>query len=223
MSLVLIFDLDDTLYDERTYVESGFRAVAAEAERRFGWEAKASFRMLRKLLDENGRGAIFNTWLESHGKLSKAEVKRALAVYRAHTPEIHLNAPAKKLLPKLARNHPLYLITDGNKLVQQKKIDALGLAPLFRKTYVTHCYGVAHAKPSPRCFELIRAREKCAWSDMVYVGDNPAKDFLPLNRLGGHTIRVLTGCHAKAIARPGYEAQHVIASLEELPDVLAAL
>src|SRR5512139_203969 len=35
MSMVLAFDLDDTLYDERRYVESGFRAVAADAEHRY--------------------------------------------------------------------------------------------------------------------------------------------------------------------------------------------
>ncbi len=30
ISMILVFDLDDTLYEERSYVESGLRAVAAE-------------------------------------------------------------------------------------------------------------------------------------------------------------------------------------------------
>lgn len=223
MSMILAFDLDDTLYDERRYVESGFRAVAADAQHRFGWRKDESFVYLCAALDTNGRGAVFDRWLSEHGRLTKSEVSRCVQVYRSHTPHLTLFPAAKKLLPTLSRRYPLYLVTDGNKLVQRRKIEALGIAHLFRKVFVTHQYGIAHAKPSPRCFEHIRAREGCDWKDMVYVGDNPAKDFVALNRLGGHTVRVLTGGHRKVVARPGYEAEFTISGLDELPQVLDSL
>lgn len=223
MSMVLAFDLDDTLYDERRYVESGFRAVAADAEHRYGWRKDESFTYLCTVLDSHGRGAIFDRWLAEHGRLTKSEVQRCVGIYRAHTPHIRLLPAAQKLLPVLARRYPLYLVTDGNKLVQRRKIEALGIAPLFRKVLVTHQYGTAHAKPSPRCFERIRAHEGCSWNEMIYVGDNPAKDFVALNKLGGHTVRVLTGIHRHVVARPGYDAEFSISAVDELPPVLEAL
>jgi hypothetical protein len=36
-----------------------------------------------------------------------------------------------------------------------------------------------------------------------------------------HTVRVLTGQHRGIVALPGFDAQHHINSLDELPDLLA--
>ena len=96
------------------------------------------------------------------------------------------------------RPRPLYLVTDGHKVVQQNKVDALGLAPYFRHAYLTHRYGIHHRKPSIRVFELMMRRERCAPRDIVYVGDDPSKDFRGIRPLGVHTLRVRTGRHASA-------------------------
>jgi putative hydrolase of the HAD superfamily len=221
--MILIFDLDETLYDERRYVESGLRAVAAYGEAQYGWPQAESFRRLCEILDSQGRGSVFDRWLETHGFSTRNAVLACVAAYRRHTPELSLYPEAARLLPRLARRFPLYLITDGHKIVQRLKVEALGIAPLFRKIIITHCYGRARAKPSPYCFDLVRKAERCAWADLVYVGDNPAKDFVALNRKGGETVRVRTGLHRDAVAAPGYEAHHIIADLSELPDVLKAI
>lgn len=220
--MVLIFDLDDTLYDERTYVESGFRAVARWGESRFGWDPESSFRTMVSVLDAEGRGAVFNRWLAANGVTSASAIRDGVKVYRHHTPDISVPEPIRHLLSSLSTS-PLYLVTDGHKIVQAKKIAALGIAPSFRRCYITHRYGVASAKPSLRCFELIKARERCDWGDMVYIGDNPAKDFVSLNAVGAHTVRVKTGMHKDAVAKPGYEAQHQIADLLQLPSIIAIL
>ena len=75
MSMVLIFDLDDTLYDERTYVESGFRAVARWGYDRFGWDPERSFSTMISVLDAEGRGAVFNRWLASNSVRSNAAIQ----------------------------------------------------------------------------------------------------------------------------------------------------
>jgi putative hydrolase of the HAD superfamily len=51
---------------------------------------------------------------------------------------------------------------------------------------------------------------------MVYVGDNPAKDFVNLNAMGSLTVRVRTGAHAQVEAQTGYDAQHTIQDLSHL-------
>ncbi|TWI72372.1 putative hydrolase of the HAD superfamily [Desulfobotulus alkaliphilus] len=213
--MVLIFDLDDTLYEERTFVLSGLKAVSRFGHDRFGWNPETSFNFMINIFNNYGRGTIFDRWLSYHGTWSKSLVNECIKCYRYHTPNIELNSTAKKILP-LLKETPLYLVTDGHKVVQANKVDALGLEAFFKRIMITHRFGLKHAKPSIYCFEKIKASENCSWSDMVYIGDNPAKDFINLNPLGVHTIRVLTGEYSKVIGKSGYEAQYQIQALDEL-------
>ena len=57
--------------------------------------------------------------------------------------------------------------------------------------------------------------------DMVYVGDNPAKDFVSLTPLGVLTVRVLTGSHSETRAHSGHDALFAMPDLDALPGVLA--
>ena len=220
--MVLVFDLDDTLYDERTYVESGFQAVANWGNEKYGWDPARSLSTMIALLDKEGRGMVFNHWLEENGVYSKKLIQECVRIYRHHTPDISVPQPIIALLSSLI-DFPLYLVTDGHKIVQSKKIKALGIAPLFRRCYITHRYGLAMAKPSLYCFELIKIKEECHWNKMVYIGDNPMKDFVALNTVGAHTIRVKTGLHRNVVAKHGYEAQHVIPDLLQLPSTISII
>ena len=218
--MVLIFDLDDTLYDEMTYVWSGLRAVAAFGRASFGWNEKDSCTFLDGRLAKHGRGQVFDEWLRAHDHYSVSRVKQCVHVYRHHKPNISLSKVASQILSLYQGVHSLYLVTDGHKIVQQKKIDALGIEAMFKRCLITHRFGIRHAKPSLYCFEKIREAEKCAWSSMVYVGDNPAKDFVNLNVMGSLTVRVKTGAHAEVKARFGCDAQHTIQDLTGLPLLL---
>ena len=218
--MVLIFDLDDTLYDEMTYVRSGLRAVAAFGQVLFGWNENDSYKFMNDTLLMHGRGKVFDEWLHAHGRYSASCVSQCVHLYRHHTPNISLSKLTQKVLARYQGRYSLYLVTDGHKIVQQKKIAALGIESMFKRCLITHRFGIRHAKPSLYCFEKIRNAEKCAWSSMVYVGDNPAKDFVNLNAMGSLTIRVRTGSHAEAMARAGYDAQHTIQDLTHLPLVL---
>jgi putative hydrolase of the HAD superfamily len=220
--MIIIFDLDDTLYREIEYVHSGLAAVARFGAERFGLPAKQSFGEMRSVLEAEGRGHVFDRWLARHGLASKGRIEECVRVYRHHEPRIRLEPAVRSLLRRLS-GQPLYIVTDGHKIVQDRKIEALGLRPMVKRVFITHRYGVRHAKPSVHCFERIREIEGCRWKDMVYVGDNPAKDFVNLNRLGMPTIRVLTGMHAGQAAAPGYEAQFVIDGLAQLEPTLGKI
>ncbi len=218
--MLLVFDLDDTLYNERAYVESGLRAVAEFGQEAFGWNRQASLRCMIDALNREGRGAIFNRWLASHGREQKSLVQKCVHIYRHHTPRLRLDTYAQKLLPSL-KNYPLYVVTDGHKVVQQRKIEALGIERCFRKIFITHRYGLHHAKPSTYCFDLIRKRERCDWRDMVYIADNPAKDFVNLNKLGVTTVRVRTGMHKNAQGPKACDARYTIPNLSHLRKLLS--
>jgi putative hydrolase of the HAD superfamily len=218
--MVLIFDLDDTLCSERTYVESGLRAVARFGQQSFGWNPRTSFRFMLNTLESRGRGAIFNEWLATHDRNQKGLVDQCVRVYRNHTPRIRLNPEAQRLLPNL-RNYPLYVVTDGHKVAQQRKVEALQLRRWFHNVLLTHRYGLQHAKPSTYCFNLIRVKERREWSDLVYIADNPAKDFVNLNQVGVATVRVLTGMHQDVRAKKGFDARYTIPNLSHLMKLLS--
>ncbi len=214
---VVVLDLDDTLYDELSYVRSGLRAVADWGEERLGIDREDAYARMMALLAQQGRGRVFDEWLEGRGS-----VREALSVYRQHTPTIELWPEADALLRRL-EGRSVYVVTDGHKGVQWRKAEALGLPPRIRRVYPTNRYGRHRAKPSPYCFELIARRERVAMDRLVHVGDNPAKDFVGLNPLGVTTVRVLTGQHAAVVAAPGAEAQHRIPSLGHLLPLLDGL
>jgi putative hydrolase of the HAD superfamily len=216
--MIVIFDLDDTLYDEMSFVRSGLRAVANFGETAFGWNSEHSFGFMENHLIKFGRGKVFDVWLRLHGAYSTTRVSTCVRIYRHHRPNIALFPSAFNVLNQLHSHLPLYLVTDGHKVVQQQKIEALQILKLFKRTFITHRFGIRHAKPSLHCFEKIRQAERCEWSKMVYIGDNPEKDFVNLNRQGALTIRVSTGSHASDLARNGYDAQLTIPDLSYLPD-----
>ncbi len=51
---------------------------------------------------------------------------------------------------------------------------------------------------------------------LVYVGDDPHKDFVSLNKVGAVTVRVLTGRYASITATADYDAQTTIENISKL-------
>jgi putative hydrolase of the HAD superfamily len=220
--VILSFDLDDTLYPEITYVHSGFRAVAAWMAAELGVPEGEAYRVMAQSLEEDGRGEQFDLVLRRFDQWSKARVARLVSVYRTHRPRIELPEESRLVLEAVA-GRPLYLVTDGNQTAQQAKVDALGVARYFRHCYLTNRYGPNGAKPSTKVFELMLRRERASGEELIYVGDNPAKDFVGVRSMGGRTIRVLTGGHAAAVAAPGHDADITVSRLAEVPAALASL
>lgn len=214
--MIYVFDLDDTLYYEQTYVDSGFCAVDKFLETNFG--IKNSYTKMKEILQEQGRGKVFDTILREYNIYSKSNVKRCLSTYRLHKPKISLADDAKILLEKL-KNEKKYIITDGNKIVQNLKIEALGLREIMQKCYITHRYGKKHAKPAPYCFELIRKRENVTAQEIIYIGDNPRKDFVEIKKLGYRTARIYRGMFVDLNLDKEFEAEFKLKTLLDLLEI----
>jgi len=212
--MILIFDLDDTLYPEIEYVRSGFLAVANELNYLFKWPVTESFNFMLKTLDEKGRGKVFNELLHYHGKFSKKNVKHCINKYRHHKPNIFLSEDVKSVIKYFPGNK--YVVTDGHKITQGNKVEALGISSFFKHVYITHRYGINNSKPSVHCFDLIKKREKCEWSELCYIGDNPNKDFVNLKPLGVNTIRIKTRIYDSVEIPDHLEADIVISFLNEI-------
>jgi len=213
--MILIFDLDDTLYEELTYVKSGFRAVSFFLNQYLGIPHKDSFEAMLKVLASDGRGNVFNKILEHYAVNSKHNVKKCIAIYRSHKPVIALTDSARKCLERFS-DVPNYIITDGNKIVQKNKIKALNLNKWIKRVFCTHQYGLRNSKPSPYCFKKIANIEKISPKNIVCIGDNPHKDFMDIKVLGFKTIRVLTGNYRFVKLDTEHEAHLSVNSLDEI-------
>ncbi len=213
--MILIFDLDDTLYEELSYVKSGFKAVSNYLYDYFKIPVLNSYEYMEKVLDTTGRGKIFDEVLSHYNLNNKKNIKKCLSVYRSHTPEISLADSAKRCLNRFDTLSK-YIISDGNKIVQKNKVEALGLNRWIKRNLLTHQYGLKYAKPSPNCFNRISEIEKISADHIVHIADNPHKDFISIKPLGFKTIRVLTGSYKNEILDSCHEAHISINSLDEI-------
>ncbi len=220
---VVVFDLDDTLYSELDYVRSGLAFVANTMSDIL--EVMPSD-LLSKLLEslQIGRSNIFDRALNAMSLKSARNIKQCVALYRAHIPEIELYHEALNVISELAKKYPIYIVTDGNKLVQERKLRALGLydSQLIKKAYITYRYGLKNTKPSPYCFNKIALKEQVNTSEIIYIGDNPQKDFVGIKPLGYKTIRILSGQHKDCYYGDVYEAEYIVNNLSDILPIINA-
>lgn len=217
--MIVVFDLDDTLYDESTYVDSGMHAVARFLAPTLDRPAQEVLADLRRVLARDGRGAVFDTVLAEHGVVDPGLVDACVVAYREHVPDIAPYPGVREMLASLAATGP-FLVTDGEATVQQRKIDALGIEPLLAGAYRTWAYGRDAGKPSLHCFELIRERTGASWADLAYVADDPSKDFVSLNAVGATTVRVHRGRCADILAASGFDARLHVDDVTQAPAAL---
>lgn len=218
--MIIVFDLDDTLYSEIEFVKSGFLCVSKILSSVVKQNESKIYNELLTIMQREGRGRVFDTYLAHHNIFSKKLLKQLVTEYRKHKPKIALPLESSIILQELQLKYSLYLVTDGHKLVQENKILALGLQPYFKRVFITHRYGLAASKPSLKCFEIIKNSEGVEWNKIVYVGDDPNKDFVNLKKVGAKTIRKKTGRFATLLLDMNHEAQWQITKLVELHSLL---
>jgi putative hydrolase of the HAD superfamily len=217
--MIVAFDLDDTLYEEINYVRSGFHAVANTANEKWGIPSAEAFEILWASLASHGRGRQFNELLRHLGVLTQSNLRLLINCYRHHQPSLALPELSRKTLIGLG-GRPLFLVTDGHKVVQAMKIEALGLGPFFKHCYLTNRYGVRYQKPATRVFELLLSRQRCRPEEVVYVGDNPHKDFCGVRPMGIRTIRLRSGPWKGHEVAPGRDAEIEVDRLDGVLEIV---
>jgi putative hydrolase of the HAD superfamily len=216
-----IFDLDDTLYPERQYVDSGFQEVSHMLAGRLSRDAAQVYSELRQIFASGNHGSTFDEWLDVYlpegGVMSTELVER----YRQHLPtQLALFEDAANLLRRLRDSGcKIGILTDGNGGVQRRKVQALDLAEQVDAIVFTDDFGRENWKPSPVPFRIVLDLLSESPDRAVYIGDNPLKDFRAPKVLGMATVQIWRGhgLYAKRIA-PGaeFEADQVVTTLAEL-------
>lgn len=220
--LVIVCDLDDTLYLERDYVASGFRAVGEWAEMQLSLPEFG--KVAWQLFEAGHRERIFNLALQELGADEDSRlIEQMVSVYRGHEPTIKLQDDVSRFLAGASALGGLALVTDGFREAQQNKIAALNLEQLgFSPVVVTDIWGREFWKPHPRAFRWVDECFQCSSCNFVYIADNATKDFLAPNQLGWTTVQISRtgGLHTKEPPTADHAPALFIDSFDQLPDVL---
>lgn len=183
---LIVFDIDDTLYDEIDYVKSGYRAVADYVEKKYG--VQDIYDRLMTLFAKSPKN-VFNRLLdELSNRYDDSEVIDLVNTYRRHKPDIKLSHEISDTLNILKNKYYLAVVSDGNYETQKLKCESLGLDEFFNAIVLTDRYGKDYWKPSRKPFDILSNKFGIKLNDMYYVGDNPAKDFY-LSIYGINTVR----------------------------------
>lgn len=177
---VVVFDLDDTMYSEKSYVDSGYQAISSYIAKLYDIDF---YTLIKQNLSEDN---VLKSALKASG-LGEYLLSQLIQIYRYHKPKIKLLPNIEDILKSLKERHiPLYIITDGRSLTQRLKIEALDVKPYFSEIFISEEQG--HEKPSLHSFQQIQNRHP--ESKIVYIGDNPKKDFIAPHQLQWDTIGI---------------------------------
>ncbi len=175
--MVIVFDLDDTLYDEIEFVKSGFKEISRYLDN------SSYYDFMLNDFYQNGSGKVFNN-LINRFELDTS-LQKLIEIYRFHQPKIVLPRESIELL-KFSKNYKTALISDGHYLMQKNKYKVLQLEqyinfPIFTDFLHTN-------KPELKPFKIVMEHFKDE-TNFVYISDNPKKDFIAPNRLDWKSIR----------------------------------
>lgn len=212
--MAVLFDLDGTLYDDRRYVEAGFRSAATYLSDEYGIDSFGD--MVWEYATERNFETVFDCIIESYD-LPERELQNLIAAYHNSSPELQLYPDTKPMLASLPDNCLTAVITGGKH--GREKLRQLGLSDVFDEVYVTPEKGTSKREATP--FNAVLNSLEVAPEHTVFIGDNPELDFVWPNNLGMTTIWVrrketLFQSPESNDARPEY----VLPDLSLVPEII---
>lgn len=174
----VLFDFDDTLQDRPL----AFLGAARELLQRYQPYLTEAQRKERAhiMLEENKGGYVhYATYFTSlfarwnwEGITAEALNDEYQRCFPSHTT---LFPHARQTLEELKRRgYRVGIITNGSRLIQNRKVDVCGLRPLLDDVVVSGDEGVH--KPDPELFRRAAARLGLAPQQCLFVGDHPVND-----------------------------------------------
>lgn len=187
-----VFDLDDTLISEKKYIESGFRHISSVFSIRYGLNQGEVYRLLLVEFEKN-RKNVFNRVLETFGvDYSETDIMNFVSQYRKHFPDIEYYEDVLPMIRSLRdMGIRVGMITDGYLDTQKNKLKALNSELLFDKVILTEELGREYWKPHLKSFQMMSEYFDVRYEEMIYVGDNPEKDFYIHEVVPITTIRIV--------------------------------
>jgi putative hydrolase of the HAD superfamily len=177
----IVFDLDDTLFQEVDYLKSAYKEIAKLVS------AQDPDSVYSEMFKRYKAGENVFAWLiiQYGPAIEDLTVQKLINLYRDHYPEITLAEDVHDLITRLYSSSIRFgLITDGRSITQRNKLKALGIEDLFSDIIISEEFG--SEKPDARNY--LYYQEKYPANHLYYIGDNTGKDFIVPATLGWTTI-----------------------------------
>ncbi len=214
----VVFDLDDTLYLQETFLDAAWNVVAEEAARGSDVDAARWRERLTYFSDlgSDKGGIIDRAVAELAPRVLIADLVDTFKSFRPVS--LDLMPGVRESLAQLRANVPIGLITDGDVEIQMAKLSALGLTDSFDVVVLSDQAGREFRKPSPAPFLQALDALGLEAPNVVYVGDRPDKDVLGAHGVGMRAYRVRTGEYRATEGEipPWREASNVVEAISEL-------
>lgn len=184
---LVMFDLDDTLFEERLYLESAYREIA----RKFSGsdeEEHKYFQWLQETFETQGRRNLFQKFFNEFS-LGDPDIPGLLDMLRNH--KVAGGLTYFPWVPKVLEYIDVNcaLVTNGNPRQQRNKLKQLAPKELTNRFDFFFFANEVAPKPSPKVFSLIQEAIGVDASQCLMVGDSDVdSDFA--HSIGGHYLHV---------------------------------
>ncbi|KGX90993.1 HAD family hydrolase [Pontibacillus marinus] len=222
MVKAIIFDLDDTLISEKKYIESGYMHISHLLSNRLDEDQHKLNRILNELFQKSPQN-VFNRLLDIMGvHYTKSDILELVEEYRNHFPDIEFFDDVSRCLEFLReKNIKIGIITDGYSNSQRQKLNAVKAFDIFDEIIITSELGKDYWKPHPKSFEIMKEKLNVEFNEMIYVGDNPEKDFYIYKIYPINTVRVLReGIYKDRKYLDGIKEKYSIENLKGILDII---
>lgn len=225
------FDADDTLWHSEGYyrhAEAEFEAILAGYLDTADPALRARLAAVtRRNLGVFGYGAMSMTlsMVEAAveltaGRITGADIGRIVALGKAVLEHpVELLPGMREAVEAVARSHPLVLITKGDLLHQQRKVERSGLAGLFRRIEIV-------SEKDRASYARVLAEFALPAERFVMIGNSMRSDIEPVVALGGWGIHIpyhVTWAHELEHGlAPGHPRVRQVAAAGEIATALAS-
>jgi putative hydrolase of the HAD superfamily len=223
MVRAVIFDLDDTLISEKQYIKSGYQRISKFLSNRFDKDENEIYQILTNIFNESSLN-VFNRLFDEFGIIYKGkDIMELVEEYRNHLPTIEFFEDVLPCLEDLKKKGiKVGIITDGYANAQRHKLNAVKAFDYFDEILITDELGREYWKPHPKSFEIMKKKMNVEFNEMIYIGDNPKKDFYIGEIYPIKTVKIerSNGVYKGAEYYQGIKYKYRIDSLGELKIIL---
>lgn len=227
---LIAFDADDTLWQNETlyhHAQDVFVSLLTHYHNE-EWIRERLFQTEMRNLAHFGYGikafalSMIETAVElTEQRVSGADIRTLIDVaHEMIDAEIELLPSVRDVISQLAGNIPLAIVTKGDLLDQQRKVDRSGIGAYFKYVEVV-------ADKNPAVYAALLTKWGIQPQNLMMVGNSLKSDILPVLGLGASAVYIphaLTWQHESAPSpiqgTPGY---YEIENISQLPAILRSL
>lgn len=163
----VIFDLDNTIYDEHAFLFDGYRRVVRYVALLAGLDSQEGYEFLRRTYLTEGRVGLFDKFILQFGLKYPVTRDRMLDQLRELSGvRLSCFSYCQEFFPRVSK---VFVITNGNLSQQKAKCQSLGLLSLNKDLVIV--YAAEHKpKPDDAAYNWLSNHYKLV--DPIYIGDD---------------------------------------------------